>query len=215
MINIYKEAARRFVKTWTGRGHERGESQSFWYQLLHDVFGIETPANFVTFELPVRLKNAKFVDAYIRSTRVLIEQKSSTEDLRKPKRQSDKEELTPYEQALRYSTGMKYSERPRWIVTCNFKSFLIYDMERPNGVPFEIKLENLEQEYYLLSFLVDDSEITLRREREISIKAGTLIGKIYDELHKKYINPSAPESLRSLNILCVSLGERRRRRRPK
>ncbi|MDE6549752.1 MAG: methylase [Muribaculaceae bacterium] len=205
MINIYKEAARRFVKTWTGRGHERSESQSFWYQLLHDIFGIETPANFVTFELPVRLKNAKFVDAYIHSTRVLIEQKSSTEDLRKAKRQSDKEELTPYEQALRYSTGMKYSERPRWIVTCNFKSFLIYDMERPYAEPFEIKLENLAQEYYLLRFLVDDSEITLRREKEISIKAGALIGKLYDEFHKRYINPNAPETLRSLNILCVRL----------
>ena len=205
MINISKDAARRFVETWTGRGHERSESQTFWYQLLHDVFGIDTPANFVKYELPVRLKNAKFIDAYIPSTKVIIEQKSSTEDLRKAKKQSDKEELTPYEQALRYSTGLKYSERPRWIVTCNFKSFLIYDMEKPNGEPFEIKLEDLEREYYLLRFLVEDTETTLRHEKEISIKAGELIGKLYDELRKKYINPDAPETLRSLNILCVRL----------
>lgn len=205
MIHISKDAAKRFVETWIGRGHERSESQTFWYQLLHDVFGIDTPANFVTFELPVRLKNAKFIDAYIPSTKVLIEQKSSTEDLRKAKKQSDKEELTPYEQALRYSTGMKYSERPRWIVTCNFKSFLIYDMEKPNGEPFEIKLEDLEREYYLLRFLVDDTETTLRHEKEISIKAGELIGKLYDELHKRYLNPNAPETLRSLNVLCVRL----------
>lgn len=205
MINISKDAARRFVETWTGRGHERSESQTFWYQLLHDVFGIDTPANFVKYELPVRLKNAKFIDAYIPSTKVIIEQKSSTKDLRKAKKQSDKEELTPYEQALRYSTGLKYSERPRWIVTCNFKSFLIYDMEKPNGEPFEIKLEDLEREYYLLRFLVEDTETTLRHEKEISIKAGELIGKLYDELRKKYINPDAPETLRSLNILCVRL----------
>lgn len=205
MINISKDAARRFVETWTDRGHERSESQTFWYQLLHDVFGIDIPANFVKYELPVRLKNAKFIDAYIPSTKVIIEQKSSTEDLRKAKKQSDKEELTPYEQALRYSTGLKYSERPRWIVTCNFKSFLIYDMEKPNGEPFEIKLEDLEREYYLLRFLVEDTETTLRHEKEISIKAGELIGKLYDELRKKYINPDAPETLRSLNILCVRL----------
>lgn len=205
MINIHKKAAKRFVETWTNRGHERSESQTFWYQLLHDVFDIETPANFISFELPVRLKNAKFIDAYIHSTKVLIEQKSSTENLHKAKKQSDKEELTPYEQALRYSTGMKYSERPRWIVTCNFKSFLVYDMEKPNGEPFEVKLEDLEREYYLLRFLVDDAEINLRREKEVSIKAGELIGKIYDELHKRYINPYTSESLRSLNILCVRL----------
>lgn len=205
MINISKDAARRFVETWTGRGHERSESQTFWYQLLHDVFGIDTPANFVKYELPVRLKNAKFIDAYIPSTKVLIEQKSSTEDLRKAKKQSDKEELTPYQQAVRYSEGLSYSDRPRWIVTCNFKLFLIYDMEKPYGDPFEIKLEDLESEYYLLRFLVEDTQTTLRHEKEISIKAGELIGKLYDELRKKYINPDAPETLRSLNILCVRL----------
>lgn len=205
MINVSKDAARRFVATWTGRGHERSESQTFWYQLLHDVFGIDTPADFVKYELPVHLNNTKFIDAYIPSTKVIIEQKSSTENLRKAKRQSDNEELTPYEQALRYSTALKYSERPRWIVTCNFKSFLIYDMEKPNGEPFEIKLEDLEREYYLLRFLVEDTDATLCHEKEISIKAGELIGKLYDELRKKYIKPDAPETLRSLNILCVRL----------
>lgn len=205
MINISKEAAKRFVKTWLERGHEKSESQTFWDQLLRDVFRIEVPANFIIFEKPTRLKNVKFIDAYIPSTKVLIEQKSSKEDLRKAKRQSDKTELTPYEQALRYSTGLKYSERPRWIVTCNFKSFLIYDMEKPNGEPFEIKLEDLEREYYLLRFLVDDIEGTLQREKELSVKAGELIGKLYDELHKRYTNPNSPETLRSLNILCVRL----------
>lgn len=205
MTSLSRNAAKRFSETWKGRGHERSECQTFWYQLLHDVFSVDTPANFVTFELPVRLKNAKFIDAYIPSTRVLIEQKSSTEDLRKAKSQSDKTKLTPYEQALRYSMGMKYSERPRWIVTCNFKSFLIYDMEKPEGEPFEIKLEDFEREYYLLRFLVDDTEGTLRREQALSIKAGELIGKLYDELHKQYLNPDAPETLRSLNILCVRL----------
>lgn len=205
MINISKEAARRFAKTWAGRGHERGESQTFWNQLLRDVFGIEVPANFIIFEKPIKLKNAKFIDAYIPSTKVLIEHKSSKEDLRKAKKQSDNVELTPYQQAVRYTEGLSYSERPRWIVTCNFKSFLIYDMEKPNGEPFEIKLEDLEREYYLLRFLVEDTETTLRHEKEISIKAGELIGKLYDELRKKYINPDAPETLRSLNILCVRL----------
>lgn len=129
MINISKDAARRFVETWTGRGHERSESQTFWYQLLHDVFGIDTPANFVNYERPVRLKNDKYIDAYIPSTKVIIEQKSSTEDLRKAKKQSDKEELTPYEQAIRFDMWLPYSKRARWIVISNYTSFDVYDME--------------------------------------------------------------------------------------
>lgn len=200
-----KEAARHFVETWSERGYEKGECQTFWYQLLHDVFKIDTPADFILFELPVHIKNAKFIDAYIPMTKVLIEQKSSGEDLRKAKKQSDNEELTPYEQALRYSLGMKYSERPRWIVTCNFKSFLIYDMEKPEGEPFEIKLDNLEREYYLLRFLVTDESAMLRHEKEISIKAGELIGKLYDKLYEKYLNRDDSRSISSLNILCVRL----------
>lgn len=205
MTRISVEAARLFVRTWTGRGTERGESQLFWYQLLHDVFGVEVPADFIRFELPVHLKNSKFIDAYIPSTKVLIEQKSSTEDLTKPKRQSDNTQLTPYEQALRYSVGLPYSERPRWIVTSNFKSFLIYDMEKPAGEPFEILLENLERECYLLRFLVEDVDRALRHEQEISIKAGELVGRLYDEFHKGYIHPDAPATLYSLNVLCVRL----------
>ena len=206
MSHISKESIKKFINTWNGRGYEKGESQSFWYQLLHDIFGIDNPAEFIEFEIPVQLKKkVKFIDALIPSTKVIIENKSSREDLRKAKKQSDNEYLTPYEQALRYSMGLAYSERPRWIVTCNFKSFLIYDMEKPKGEPFEILLENLEREYYLLRFLVEDVETTLRHEKAVSIKAGELIGKLYDELHKQYINPQSAESLRSLNILCVRL----------
>lgn len=205
MANYKQQAASLFVKTWTGRGHERSESQTFWNQLLHDVFGITIPAVFIKYELPVHLKTQKFIDAYIPSTKVLIEQKSSTEDLLKATRQSDKEQLTPFEQAQRYAMGLEYSKRPRWIVTCNFKSFLVYDMEHPQDKPFKILLENLEREYYLLNFLVDDTTTILRHEKEISIKAGELVGKLYDEFQKGYVNPETSHAKQSLNILCVRL----------
>lgn len=205
MVNKMQQAAHLFVKTWTGRGHERSESQTFWNQLLHDVFGVAVPANFIQYELPIHLKSQKFIDAYIPSTKVLIEQKSSSSDLLKATRQSDKEQLTPFEQAQRYAMGLEYSKRPRWIVTCNFKSFLVYDMEHPEDEPFKILLENLEREYYLLRFLVDDTTSVLRHEKEISIKAGELVGKLYDEFRKGYVNPETAMAKRSLNILCVRL----------
>lgn len=163
MINISKDAARRFVETWTDRGHERSESQTFWYQLLHDVFGIDIPANFVKYELPVRLKNAKFIDAYIPSTKVIIEQKSSTEDLRKAKKQSDKEELTPYEQAIRFDMWLPYSKQARWIVISNFTSFDVYDMEEAEEdgmrTPLRIELTNLADNVETLRFLVEDVDV--------------------------------------------------------
>ena len=206
MISNNKQAAaRRFVETWKGRGYEKGDTQSFWYQLLHDIFGIEVPANFIQFELPVHLKNTKFIDAYIPSTKVIIEQKELKKDLDTAGKQSDGDKLTPYEQAQRYIGGLNYTMWPRWIVTCNFKSFKVYDMDQPQAEPMEILLDNLEREYYLLKFLVDDNTTPLRREKEISIKAGELIGKLYNELHQQYHNPDTPQALHSLNVLCIRL----------
>lgn len=203
--NNQQTAARRFVETWKGRGYEKGETQSFWYQLLHDIFGVEVPANFIQFELPVHLKSTKFIDAYIPSTKVIIEQKELKKDLDTAGKQSDGDKLTPYEQAQRYVGGLSYSQYPRWIVTCNFKSFKVYDMEQPQAEPMEILLENLEREYYLLKFLVDDNTTSLRREKEISIRAGELIGRLYNELRQQYHDPESPQALHSLNVLCIRL----------
>ena len=99
------------------------------------------------------------------------------------------------------------SKHPRWVVTSNFKSFLVYDMEQPNGELEEILLENLEKEFYRLSFIADEGSVHLKKELEISKKAGDIIGEIYDAILKQYKdadNPS-PATLKSLNMLCVRI----------
>ena len=200
-----KIAAKAFAEKWKDRGYEKGESQTFWLELLHNVLGVENPYDIITFENQVQLSHTSFIDAYIIPTKVLIEQKSIDKDLRKPVPQSDGTALTPFQQAKRYAAEMPYSKRPRWVVTCNFKSFLIYDMEQPQGEPFEVLLQNLGQEYDRLGFLVMDEAAHLRKEMEVSFKAGDLVGKLYEAFLKQYRNPESPESLRSLNILCVRL----------
>ena len=199
-------AAAEFAKRWEGRGYERGESQPFWMDLLENVFGIETPtAGFICFEDHRMVDASNFIDARIPSTRVLIEQKSLGKDLRAPIKQSDGSLLNPFQQARRYVVSMPVSEHPRWIVTCNFSEFLVYDMEQPNGEPEEILLENLEKEYYRLQFLVDVKSEHLSREMEVSMQAGEMVGRIYEKLLEQYIDPTNAHSLKSLNILCVRL----------
>lgn len=201
---IQREAARRFVADWTGRGYERGESQQFWLQLLTQVFGVDDPANFIRFEERVKLSNQSFIDAHIPATRVLIEQKSLGKDLRQGIPQSDGSVLTPYKQAKRYADNMPFSMRPRWIVVSNFASFLVYDLEQPGQEPEEILLENLEREFFRLSFLVNPGEAHLHKEEEVSVKAGEIIGRIYDALLVQY-GADDPATLRALNMLCVRL----------
>ena len=198
-------AAAEFAERWKGRGYERGESQPFWIDLLSNVYGIETPSDgFITFEDHRMVDASNFIDGRIPSTKVLIEQKSLGKDLRKGILQSDGSLLNPFQQARRYVVSLPVSEHPRWIVTCNFSEFLVYDMEQPNGEPEQILLENLGKEYYRLHFLVDAKSDHLSKEMEVSIQAGEIVGRIYEALLKQYDDPS-PEALRWLNILCVRL----------
>ena len=146
-----------------------------------------------------------FIDGFISETHVMIEQKGAGKDLNKAIKQSDGSLLTPFQQVKRYSAELPYSERPRWIITCNFQEFYVYDMENPRGEPEKIKLVDLEKEYYRLSFLVDKGSVHLQREMEISIKAGEVVGLLYDGLLKQYKNPDDPETLKHLNKLCVRL----------
>ena len=200
------QKAKEFAKYWKNKGYEKGQSQQFWIQLLTDVYGVQNPSEFIEFEDQVHIdKNTGFIDGYIPTTKVLIEQKSIDKDLRKGIRQSDGSLLNPFQQAKKYIAELPLSKHPKYVITCNFKSFLIYNMENPNGDPEEILLENLEKEYYRLQFLVETGNEHLKREMEISIQAGELVGKLYDEILKLYINPENEETLKSLNMLCVRL----------
>jgi len=200
-----KRAAKAFAEYWSGKGYEKGESQPFWMSLLRDVFGVEHPEQYIKFEDQVMLDHTSFIDGFIEKTHVLIEQKGSNKDMRKPIKQSDGTLLTPFQQAKRYAAELPYSMRPRWIVVCNFTEFLIYDMEKPTGEPESILLCDLEKEYYRLQFLVEEKSELLHHEEQISIKAGDLVGKLYEAIFKQYVNPESESTLRSLNMLCVRL----------
>lgn len=200
-----QQAARNFAAYWKDKGYEKGESQPFWLSLLRDVYGVEHPEQFIQFEEQVHLDHTSFIDGTIPTTHVLIEQKGLGKDLNKPIKQSDGALLTPFEQAKRYILELPVSQHPRWVVTCNFSTFYVYDMERPHGEPEIIELANLEKEYYRLQFLVDAGNEHLKREMEVSIAAGEIVGLLYDAFYKQYTNPESENSLKSLNKLCVRL----------
>lgn len=198
-------AAKQFSADWAGRGDEKQETQSFWLTLLQKVFGVSEPEKYITFELPVKLGHTSFIDGYISTTRVLVEQKGQDVELTKGYKQSDGSVLTPYQQARRYAGYLPYNQTPRWIVVCNFKVFHIHDMNRPNDAPEVVKLEDLEKEYPRLQFLTDTGNENIKKEMEISLQAGEIVGKLYDALLKQYREPDSPETLKSLNKLCVRL----------
>ncbi len=200
-----KAAAAAFAQRWQGRGYEKGESQSFWLDLLANVFGVQQPTEYIRFEQQVMLDRTSFIDAVIPATHVMIEQKSLGKGLRQAIRQSDGTPLKPIEQAQRYSAHMPYSERPRWIVISNFAEFDVYDLEHPHDEPQHILLADLEHDFHRLSFLTHRGNEHIRREEQVSLEAGAIVARIYDALLPAYGPQPTAEDLRQLNILCVRI----------
>ena len=200
-----RQAAKDFAEYWQDKGYEKGESQKFWLSLLRDVYGVSHPERYISFEDQVHLDHTSFIDGMIPSTHVMIEQKGRNKNLKAAIKQSDGSLLNPFQQAKRYITELPVSMHPKYVITCNFQEFLIYDMDNPQGEPEQLLLKNLPKEYYRLNFLVNEKSKMLKQEEEISVKAGDLVGKMYDALRKQYLDPDSDHAQKSLNILCVRL----------
>lgn len=197
---------KEFISRWSGKGDEKQDTQKYWMDLLHSVFGIDNPSKHLMFEKRVRLEDTqRYIDVYIPDTRVLVEQKGMSIDLSKAEMQSGGDWLTPYNQARRYDNNLPVHEKARWIVCCNFQRFEIHDMNCPLAEPVVVLLDDLVRNHVRLSFLVDMTVDVVRKEEEISVKAGNIVGTLYDKILPQYHDPSNLDTLKSLNQLCVRL----------
>lgn len=202
-----RKAATEFVKKWNGKRKELGQDEQFWTSLLRDVYGVKKPEEVIDFKvsIPSLNESTKFLDGYIIPSKTLIEQKAWGKDLDKEYPQSDGTMKTPFQQARRYSERLPRSQKPNWIIVCNFEEFRLHDMEHPQLPPTVIKLSELPDNPAILDFLVDENISGPDILTEISISAADIIGEIYEALLEQYKDPTSPHTLESLNILCVRL----------
>lgn len=213
-----KKEAKEFVKRWkkrlgaipAGSNNEQQDTQKFWVDLLINVLGIpsNTIDSFVDFERKVR---GRRIDVFVSDHNFLCEQKSWGIDLDKPEPRNGGME-TPLQQAMWYARHLPYSERPRWVMTCNFGTFRLYDLdnERPEDTVQEFSLEELQDSLYLLSFLTSNETSRLHKEQQLSIEAGAYVSRLYDALAKQYHHieekdECAQEEQRSLNVLITRI----------
>lgn len=190
--NEQRVAAKAFADKWQGKGYEKGETQKFWLELISTVYGVKEPVDYMNFEVQIQLSNVSFIDVYIPSTKVIIEQKSIGKDLTKGIKQSDGTWLTPMQQMIRYANAMNYDEMPRWGISCNFQEFMIFDFNNKHSEPERIKLADLPNEFHRLDFLVAKENVHIRKEVEISVEAGKLVGRIYDYIAARYNSLTPP-----------------------
>lgn len=200
-----KRAAKIFVERWqTEEGNEDRQSRSFWIEFAQDLMGISNPTHVLDFERKVR---GRKIDVFYEDMGVLIEQKSRGVDLDKKSERSKKAgEETPYQQAKWYADNLPYSVRPRWIVVSNFDEFRIHDLDTEDSEHdyTSVTLDELPDHLHLFGFLTDKSASRLVKEKELSVKAGEIVGRLYKSLAAQYQNiDTDPAEQRSLNILIV------------
>ena len=206
--------AKGFVERWRaildavpeGKNNEQQDTAKFWQDLLVNVLGVpsSTMPTFVDFERKVR---GRRIDVFVSDHHFLCEQKSVGIDLDKPEPRNGGLE-TPYQQATWYAQHLPYSERPRWLMTCNFETFRLYDLdeERPEDTVQEFSLEELPDHLYLLSFLTSKESSRLHKEQELSVEAGRHVSRLYDAISKQYHHiDTDEEEQRSLNVLITRI----------
>lgn len=200
-----KQAAKKFVERWQqAEGNEDREARSFLIELLHDVLGIKDPTKVLDFER--RVKGRK-IDAFYEDMGILLEAKSRKPGILDERRNNGAYGFeTPYEQAKWYANELPSSIKPRWIIVTDFDEFRIHDLdtENPEREYVSVKLEDLPEQSYLFDFFFDKSQSRLVKEKELSVEAGEIVGRLYNSLTAQYknIDTDAHEQ-RSLNILIV------------
>ncbi|MDU4715191.1 MAG: type IIL restriction-modification enzyme MmeI, partial [Anaerococcus sp.] len=133
-----------FAKRWEYRGQEKSDAQSFWTDLLRSVFRYETPETVALFEQSTEYGG--WIDAVIPSARTFVEMKSRGRNLDVRQLHRGKQ-VNAFEQAYEYVREVPGSHRPRYIVTSNFDTMRIYDLDEPRAS------ENFEE--FALSELAD------------------------------------------------------------
>ena len=207
-----KKKAKKFVKRWkAAEGNEQREANSFWTELCQEVLGIPNPTHVLDFERKVR---GKRIDVFYEDHSILIENKSRGVDLDKKEQRGKNNDgtprmVTPYEQARWYADYITpRSVAPKYILTCNFDEIRIYDTdeEYPERTYETIYLEELPNLFHRLSFFTQKENSRAEREKNLSVSAGEVVGKLYDAFSKSYLDiENNEEEQRSLNMLITRI----------
>lgn len=166
--NEIRARAATFAREWKDEGYEKGQTQLF-YRDFFDVFGVPV-RRVASFEAPVKDLGTKrgFIDLFWKGV-LLVEQKSVGRDLKKAKAQ-----------ALKYFPGLKNDELPRYVLTSDFATFELHDLEDDEKLTFN--LADFPKHVHKLGFITGVKKKTFKDQDPVNILASELVGKLHDAL---------------------------------
>lgn len=208
-----KKAAHNFIVEWKNRGKEDKDYVEFWEDLLEDIFGVSKARKEIEPQSKVKFEGStKRIDIRVKTSKVVIEQKSNDVNLDLKQKQSGKDAsgnevwLTPMEQAIRYYNNLDKPEQGRYVIVSNFKEFRIWDSYHKNAPVKRIALEELPSRWREFKFLYEpyrpEGYVDEKREERVSSTASDYIRNLYDTIYASKKEWTKSE-LQSLNMFCV------------
>ena len=150
--------------------HEKGETHTF-YNEFFECFGVDRKQVAVYEQRVKNLPNDKqgFIDLLMPGT-LLVEQKSAGLDLRKAN-----------SQALDYYDWLPETERPRYILTCDFQRWHLLDLEK-GGDGLRFTLPELKKHITQFAFIAGIEVRQFKNQKPVNPKATELLTKLHHQL---------------------------------
>jgi hypothetical protein len=183
-----KRRAKAFSEEWCDAHYEKGETQSF-YNDFFEIFGVKR-RQVATYEQRVKLLNDKhgFMDLFWPKT-LLIEQKSARLDLNKAG-----------VQAMDYIDGIRADDQPRYVLTCDFQTWNLLDLETGRTTSFA--LADLHKHIESFGFILG-RRVSFGTQAIVNIKAAELMGKLHDALEDANYTGHDLEQLLVRLLFCL------------
>lgn len=165
-IDEIQRRAFDFVAQWQEyTDKEIAGSQSFWNDLFN-VYG-KNRAELARFEKSVKRETGTGRIDLFWPGQLLVEQKGPAVAL------DDKVNT----QAFDYIEGLSEEEKPRYVVLCNFKEFVVHN--RQTQTTERLTLAELVDKLHVFQFIAGYSEVITYQEEKMSLQAATLLGQLY------------------------------------
>ena len=166
--NEIRARAARFAEDWKDAAYEKGETQSF-YNDFFNVFGVQR-RTVASYEQHVNMLDNQhgFIDLFWRGV-LLVEQKSAGRDL-----------IAARNQAMAYFDAIPERDRPRYILTSDFQSFELLDLDERKEARFI--LSEFPEHVDKFGFILGVQPVSFRDQDPANVEASELVGRLHDEL---------------------------------
>lgn len=184
-----KRRAKAFSEEHADKADERADAQLFLNDFFK-IFGMSSRqiGRYERRVANVSLKQRGFIDFFWPGL-LIVEMKSRGKDL-----------AAAEKQALDYIDGVHPTERPRYVLSCDFQRWHLLDLE--TGRELKFTLQDLPNHIAAFDF-IQGRKVRFETQTAVTIKAAELMGKLHDALEETGYTGHDLEQLLVRLLFCL------------